>query len=133
MELIDVVNGHNFWIGIPIIFSIIGIIISSFMILWIIKCKPRTRAERSFIVKNLIIGLVFVGCALCLFNAYTTFPIYRVIISDKVSYNAIAETYKIIGKSDDYWELRSYTNTYIPIIEDIEEEQIDRAIIDRDR
>lgn len=116
MELIDVVNGHNFWLGIPIILIIIGISLCVLMISWIVKCKPRNKEEKDFVARGLIISIVMIASAFILFKNYETFPVYRVKIDDSVSYNAITDVYEVLGEDDGIWKLRSYTGNYFESI-----------------
>ena len=76
MELIDVVNGHNFWLGIPIILVLIGISLCVLMIGWIVKCKPRNKEEKDFVARGLIISIVIIASAFILFKNYENFPVY---------------------------------------------------------
>lgn len=116
MELIDVVNGHNFWIGIPIILVLIGLSLCVLMIGWIVKCKPRNKEEKDFVARGLIISIVMVASAFILFKNYETFPVYYVKIDDSVSYNAITDVYEVLGEDDGIWKLRSYTGNYFESI-----------------
>lgn len=116
MELIDVVNGHNFWLGIPIILVIIGLSLCVLMIGWIVKCKPRNKEEKDFVARGLIISIVMVASAFILFKNYETFPVYYVKIDDSVSYNAITDVYEVLGEDDGIWKLRSYTGNYFESI-----------------
>ena len=116
MELVDVVNGHNFWLGIPIILILIGICICVLMIGWIVKCKPRNKEEKDFVARGLIISIAMVASALILFKNYETFPVYYVKIDDSVSYNAITDVYEVLGEDDGIWKLRSYTGSYFESI-----------------
>ena len=116
MELIDVVNGHNFWLGIPIILVLIGISLCVLMIGWIVKCKPRNKEEKDFVARGLIISIVMVASAFILFKNYETFPVYYVKIDDSVSYNAITDVYEVLGEDDGIWKLRSYTGNYFESI-----------------
>ena len=116
MELIDVVNGHNFWLGIPIILVLIGISLCVLMIGWIVKCKPRNKEEKDFVARGLIISIVIVASAFILFKNYETFPVYCVKIDDSVGYNAITDVYEVLGEDDGIWKLRSYTGNYFESI-----------------
>lgn len=116
MELIDVVNGHNFWLGIPIILVLIGLSLCVLMIGWIVKCKPRNKEEKDFVARGLIISIVMVASAFILFKNYETFPVYYVKIDDSVSYNAITDVYEVLGEDDGVWKLRSYTGNYFESI-----------------
>ena len=116
MELIDVVNGHNFWLGIPIILVLIGISLCVLMIGWIVKCKPRNKEEKDFVARGLIISIVIIASAFILFKNYETFPVYCVKIDDSVSYNAITVVYEVLGEDDGIWKLRSYTGNYFESI-----------------
>lgn len=116
MELIDVVNGHNFWLGIPIILVLIGLSLCVLMIGWIVKCKPRNKEEKDFVARGLIISIVMVASAFILFKNYETFPVYYVKIDDSVSYNAITDVYEVLGEDDGIWKLRSYTGNYFESI-----------------
>lgn len=116
MELVDVVNGHNFWLGIPIILVLIGISLCVLMIGWIVKCKPRNKEEKDFVARGLIISIVMVASAFILFKNYETFPVYYVKIDDSVSYNAITDVYEVLGEDDGIWKLRSYTGNYFESI-----------------
>ena len=116
MELIDVVNGHNFWLGIPIILVLIGISLCVLMIGWIVKCKPRNKEEKDFVARGLIISIAMIASAFILFKNYETFPVYCVKIDDCVSYNAITDVYEVLGENDGIWKLRSYTGNYFESI-----------------
>ena len=116
MELIDVVNGHNFWLGIPIILVLIGLSLCVLMIGWIVKCKPRNKEEKDFVARGLIISIVIIASAFILFKNYETFPVYCVKIDDSVSYNAITDVYEVLGEDDGIWKLRSYTDNYFESI-----------------
>lgn len=116
MELIDVVNGHNFWLGIPIILVLIGISLCVLMIGWIVKCKPRNKEEKDFVARGLIISIVMIASAFILFKNYETFPVYCVKIDDSVSYNGITDVYEVLGEDDGIWKLRSYTGNYFESI-----------------
>ena len=116
MELIEVVNGHNFWLGLPIILILIGVALGVLMVAWIVKCSPRNQDEKDFVARGLIISITIIACALVLFKNYETFPVYRVKIDDTISYNAITDIYEILGEEDGIWELRSYTGNYFESI-----------------
>lgn len=113
MELIDVVNGHNFWIGLPILFIIMGIGITIAVVIWAMKFKLKNKDDQDLAIQSLIIAITLIASALVLFKNYETFPIYYVKIDDSVSYNAVTDWYEILGEENGVWKLRLYSDTNI--------------------
>lgn len=113
MELVDVVNGHNFWIGLPILFMIMGIGITIAVIIWAIKFKLKNKDDQDLVIQSLIIAITLIASALILFKNYETFPVYYVKIDDSVSYNAVTDWYEILGEENGIWKLRLYSDTSI--------------------
>ena len=113
MELVNVVNGHNFWIGLPILFIIMGIGITIAVVIWVMKFKLKDKDNQDLAIQSLIIAITLIASALVLFKNYETFPIYYVKINDDVSYNAVTDWYEILGEENGIWKLRLYSDTNI--------------------